>query len=87
MLYYFYSLAGSQIMISLKVTTVGNSAGVIFPQELMEKYHFSQGDTLYVVETPNGFELSPSEPEFIKQMEIAETVMHEDRTLLRKLAQ
>jgi putative addiction module antidote len=82
-----YSLAGSQIMISLKITTVGNSAGVIFPPELMEKYHFSQGDTLYVVETPNGFELSPCDPEFIQQMEIAETVMHEDRTLLRQLAQ
>jgi putative addiction module antidote len=74
-------------MISLKVTTVGNSTGVIFPQELMEKYHFSKGDTLYVVETLNGFELSPHDPEFINQMEIAETVMHGDRTLLGKLAQ
>ncbi len=32
-------------------------------------------------------QLSPSDPEFIRQMEVAETVMHEDRTLLRKLAQ
>jgi hypothetical protein len=53
----------------------------------MEKYHFNQGDTLYVVETPNGFELSPHDPEFIQQIEIVETVMHEDRTLLRQLAQ
>ncbi|WP_373538489.1 AbrB/MazE/SpoVT family DNA-binding domain-containing protein [Chamaesiphon sp.] len=74
-------------MISLKVTTVGNAAGVIFSPELMEKYHFSQGDILYVMETPNGFELSPYDPEFIQQMKVAETVMQEDRTLLRKLAQ
>ena len=32
-------------------------------------------------------QLSPSDPEFIKQMEVAEAVMREDRTLLRKLAQ
>jgi putative addiction module antidote len=74
-------------MIELKVTTVGNSAGVIFPKELMEKFRLTKGDILYVLETPNGFELSPYDPEFINQMEVAETVMHEDRNVLRKLAQ
>jgi putative addiction module antidote len=73
-------------MIKLKVTTVGNSAGVIFPKELMEKLRISKGDTLYVLETPNGFELTPYDPEFVRQMEVAEEVMREDRNVLRKLA-
>jgi putative addiction module antidote len=73
-------------MIKLKVTTVGNSAGVIFPKELMEKLRINKGDTLYVLETPNGFELTPYDPEFVKQMEVAEEVMGEDRNLLRRLA-
>lgn len=73
-------------MMKLKVTTVGNSAGVIFPKEFMEKLRISKGDTLYVLETPNGFELTPYDPEFVKQMEVAEEVMREDRNVLRKLA-
>ncbi len=73
-------------MIKLKVTTLGNSAGVIFPKELMEKLRISKGDTLYVVETPNGFELTPYDPDFVQQMEIAEYVMREDRNVLRLLA-
>ncbi len=73
-------------MIKLKVTTLGNSAGVIFPKELMEKLRISKGDTLYVVETPNGFELTSYDPDFVQQMEIAEYVMREDRNVLRLLA-
>lgn len=71
----------------LKVTTVGNSVGVIFPKGLMEKLRIEKGDTLYVLETPNGIELTPYDPEFVEQMEVAERVMREDRNVLRKLAQ
>ncbi len=81
-----YNNVAVQPMITLKVTTVGNSAGVIFPKELMEKLRISKGDTLYVLETPNGLELTPYDPEFIQQMEVAEEVMREDRSVLRKLA-
>lgn len=35
----------------------------------------------------NGIELTPFNPEFAAQMEIAEWVMREDRDVLRKLAQ
>jgi putative addiction module antidote len=74
-------------MIELKVTTIGNSSGVILPKELMEKLRISKGDTLYVLETPNGIEITPYDPAFLQQMEIAEEVMREDRNVLRKLAQ
>ena len=71
----------------LKVTTVGNSTGVILPKELLEKLRISKGDSLYVTETPRGVELSPYDAEFAKQMEIAESVMREDRDVLKKLAE
>jgi putative addiction module antidote len=74
------------MMIKLKVTTVGNSMGVIFPKELVEKLRLSKGDMLCVLETPNGFELTPYDPEFVQQMEVAEEVMREDWNVLRKLA-
>jgi len=71
----------------LKITTVGNSAGIVLPREILERLRVEKGDTLYAVETPNGIELTPYDEEFAEQMEIAERVMREDRDVLRKLAQ
>lgn len=72
---------------TLKITAIGNSAGVILPKELLEKLRVSKGDTLFVTETPNGLELSAHDEEVERQMEIAEKLMRENRNLLRKLAQ
>ena len=74
-------------IVKLKVTTVGNSTGVILPKELLEKLRVNKGDSLYVTETPRGVELSPYNEEFATQMEIAEAIMREDRDVLRKLAE
>jgi putative addiction module antidote len=72
---------------TLKITTVGNSAGVVLPKELLEKLRVSKGDTLHAIETPNGVELMAFDPEFARQMDIAERVMREDRDVLRRLAE
>ncbi len=74
-------------MFTLKLTTVGNSTGVVIPKEILERLRVDKGDTLYVVETPRGIELTPYNPEFASQMEVAERVMREDRDVLRKLAE
>lgn len=73
-------------MTTLKVTTIGNSTGVILPKELLERLRVEKGDALHVLETPRGIELTPYDPEFAVQMEAAERVMREDRDALRKLA-
>ena len=70
----------------LKITTVGNSAGVILPKELLSRLRLDKGDTLYATETPDGIKLTPYDPAFEKQMEVAEKIMREDRALLHKLA-
>lgn len=69
----------------LKITTVGNSAGVILPKELMARLRVKKGDVLYATETPDGVQLRVFDPDFAKQMEVAERVMHENRDLLRRL--
>lgn len=46
-----------------------------------------EGDSLYVIETKQGIELTPYNPEFTSRMEAAERVMREDRDALRKLAE
>ncbi len=71
----------------LKVTTVGNSVGIVLPKELLERLRVQKGDSLYVIETKQGIELTPYNPEFAAQMEAAERVMREDRDALRKLAE
>jgi putative addiction module antidote len=73
-------------MVTLKVTTVGNSVGVVLPKEILERLRVARGDTLYLLETPRGIELTPYDPEFAAQMEVAERVMREDRDALKKLA-
>jgi len=71
----------------IKITTVGNSAGVILPKELLTRLRLGKGDALYATELPDGIKLSPFDPELAGQMEVAEKVMREDRNVLRKLAE
>jgi putative addiction module antidote len=71
----------------LKVTTVGNSVGVILPKEILERLRVGKGDSLYVIETKQGIELTAYNPEFAAQVEVAERVMREDRDALKKLAE
>ncbi len=82
-----YNHFGDVVMNTLKVTTVGNSTGVVLPREILQHLRVDKGDTLYVVETPGGIELTPYNPQFAAQMEAAEQVMREDRDVLRKLAE
>ena len=72
---------------TVKITSIGNSAGIILPKELLEKLRVSKGDTLTVTETPDGIGLNPYDENFATAMNLAEEIMREDRDVLRKLAQ
>jgi putative addiction module antidote len=74
-------------MKTLKVTTVGNSAGVILPKEILERLRVSKGDELYLIEEPDGFKLTPYNREFVEQMKKAEGIMRSDRDVLKVLAE
>jgi len=71
----------------IKITTVGNSAGIVLPKELLARLRLEKGDALHVTELPDGIKLSPFDPTLAAQMEVAEGVMRKRRTLLRKLAE
>ena len=71
----------------LKITAIGNSAGVILPKELLEKLRVSKGDTLTVTESANGLNLTAYDDQVDRQMEIANRIMRENRNLLKKLAE
>lgn len=71
----------------LKITAIGNSAGIVLPKELLARLHLQKGDELLALETPDGVRLTAYDPVLEKQMEVAEKVMRKRRPLLRKLAQ
>lgn len=70
----------------VKLRAIGNSTGVVLPREIIEKLRVERGDELMLLETPDGIMLTSYDPEFARQMDVAERVMREDRDLLRKLA-
>jgi putative addiction module antidote len=73
-------------MASLKVMQVGNSLGVILPREIVERLKLAKGDEVAVVETPNGIELTPYDPDFDRKLEAAKKVTKRYRNALRELA-
>jgi putative addiction module antidote len=74
-------------MTSLKITTIGNSIGIILPKEVLQMLRVSKGDVIHVTEAPGGgVMLTPYDPNFAAIMDAAEVVMSEDREALRQLA-
>ena len=71
---------------TLKITKIGNSAGVILPKELLARLRVGPGDVLHLTEAPDGVRLTAHDPEFAETMAMAEEIMREDRNILRALA-
>lgn len=72
---------------AVKITTIGNSVGIVLPREVLSKLKVAKGDTLYVLDTPDGVELTPFDPSFAEEMEVAKRIMRENRDVLRRLAE
>ena len=73
-------------MVKLKVTTVGSSAGVVLPREVLARLKIAKGDTLFLTEAPDGYRITPFDPDFERQMQLARRVMRERRNVLKELA-
>ena len=72
----------------LKLRKIEDSLGLVFPKEILGQIGVNEGDSLFLVETPEGsFQLTPYDPEFEKQMEIADKGMSKYRNSLKILAQ
>jgi putative addiction module antidote len=76
-----------QVVATVKLKKIGNSAGVILPKEVMARLQLSVGDTFYATLTPEGgIRLTPYDPDFEKAMEIARRGMKIYRNALAELA-
>jgi putative addiction module antidote len=72
--------------LKVKVTTVGNSTGIVLPKEALAKLRVVKGDSVHLTETPTGYQVTAFDPEFDHDLEIAEGVMRKYRNALRRLA-
>lgn len=73
-------------MLKLKLTAIGNSAGVVLPKEALARLKLDKGDAVYLTESPDGYRLTPYSPEFERQMDAARKIMKKRRAALRELA-
>jgi hypothetical protein len=74
-------------VLTIKVTTVGASEGFILNEETKLRLNVQKGDTVFLTEAPDGaFRITPYEPDFARQMALAESVMHDDLEIMRILA-
>ena len=73
-------------MVKLKLTTVGSSTGVVLPKEVLARLKIEKGDVVFLTDAPDGYRITPYDPEFERQMNLARKVMRERRNVLKELA-
>ena len=71
---------------TLTVITVGNSLGVVLPKEATSRLELKKGDKIFLTKRPDGYRITPYDPEFEEQMKVARSVMKRRRNALRELA-
>jgi putative addiction module antidote len=72
---------------TVKIISIGNSAGIVLPREVMERLHVEKRDKLFLTETPDGVRLTPYAPGMSAKLAAGEKIMRENREVLRKLAE
>jgi len=71
---------------ALKLTRIGNSVGLLLPEELLARLKVGPGDTLFVTEVADGVVLSPSNPALEEQLGHGREFMNAYRDAFRQLA-
>lgn len=69
-----------------KVTTTGNSLAVRIPQNVAERLGLHKGDEVFLIDTEDGFRITPFDPDFAEQMRVAKGVISRYRNALRELS-
>lgn len=73
-------------MIEMKIRKIGNSLGAVFPREALDRLRVAEGARVFLTEAPDGYRITPYDPEFERQMRLAEEGMAAYRNTLRALA-
>jgi putative addiction module antidote len=63
----------------------GSSTDVVLPKEALARLNVAKGDTLFLTEAPDRYRITPYNPDFERQVELARRVMRDRRNVLREL--
>ena len=70
----------------LKLRPVGTSTGIIVPKEMLIRLRVQQDDALFAIETPDGYLLTPYDPDVESQLKLGREMMASYRDAFRALA-
>ncbi len=70
----------------LKLIQIGNSVGVTLPKEMLAAMNVDKGDTITATPAPDGFRVTPYDPDTSEQMDVMRQIMKKRRNALRELA-
>lgn len=73
-------------MHKLKLTQIGNSIGVILPREVLGRLKLEKGESLFLLETPDGYAITPYDPALDEQIQAGREFMREYRDTFHQLA-
>ncbi|MBI5428173.1 MAG: AbrB/MazE/SpoVT family DNA-binding domain-containing protein [Nitrospinae bacterium] len=68
------------------IRKIGNSKGVILPEEVLAQLHVKEGSKVFFLRTPTGIEVTPYDPEFAKTLQEARDHMRRYRDVFKELA-
>ncbi len=74
------------MMNALRLTSVGTSTGAVIPKEMLSRLKVTKGDTLFAVETPEGYLLTPYDPVIDEQLTKGREFMKRYRDTFKALA-
>lgn len=70
----------------LKLTQIGNSVGVILPKQALRRLRLEKGQTVFLTESPEGYNLTPYDPTLEEQVQAGREFMREFRDTFHQLA-
>ena len=73
-------------MTALKLTKIGTSTGAVIPKEMLLRMKVEKGDTLFAVETKDGYLLTPYDPAIAEQLDVGRDFMKDYRETFKALA-
>ena len=74
-------------MTTLKLTALGTSTGAVIPKEMLTRMKVEKGDSLYAIETAEGYLLTPYDPAIDEQLKAGQQFMKQYRDTFKALAE
>lgn len=70
----------------LKLTQIGNSIGVILPKDALARLKLGKGESVFLMETPDGYALTPYDPALEEEIQAGREFMRDWRDTFHQLA-